>query len=211
MKKLVDMTVTEYIETVASDAPAPGGGSAAALCGAQGAGLAAMVAGLTIGKKKYPLDQELCISVADEGKKLAASLAMQIDRDTEAFNLISAAFRLPKDTDEQKLERHGVIADATLVASEVPFETLQYAHAALILARSLVGHSNANCASDLGVAALNLVAAARGAYMNVMINVPGVEDDARAGELASQSRIMLGECEAMGEEIYRALLAQIEG
>lgn len=210
MMKLVDMTVTEYIDTVASDAPAPGGGSAAALCGAQGAGLAAMAAGLTVGKKKYPLDQELCTAAAAEGKRLAALLRAQIDRDTDAFNLISAAFKLPKETDEQLAARKRAIADATLTATEVPFETLQYAHAALATAKSLVGHSNANCASDLGVAALNLTACARGAFMNVMINAPGVEGP-RAGELVAESRKLLAECEAAGEEIYRALLAQIEG
>lgn len=209
--KLIDMTVSEYLATVASDAPAPGGGSAAALCGAQGSGLAAMVAKLTIGKKKYPDDQELCIRVAAEAETLAKSLEAQIDRDTEAYNLIAEAYRLPKEEAAQKVARQTAIADATLVATEVPFETLRFAHAGLTIAASLVGHSNANCASDLGVAALNLVACARGAWMNVMINVSGVANEVRREEFQAEGKRLLAACEKLGNEAYEALLASIGG
>ena len=95
--KLAEMTVTEYLEILNSDAPAPGGGSASALCGAQGAALVSMVAGLTIGKKKYVDDQALCESVAKQASELKNALLAQVDKDTEAFNLVSAAFKLPKD------------------------------------------------------------------------------------------------------------------
>lgn len=208
--KLVDMTLTGYIEEVMSDSPAPGGGSASALAGAQGAALAAMVAGLTIGKKKYPLDQELCTAAIAEGKRLAEMLRVQIDRDTEAYNLIASAYKLPKEDEKDKIVRFVAIADATLAATEVPFETLQYAHSGLMLASSLVGHSNANCASDLACAGLNLLSCARGAWMNVLINLPGVTNEARAAELGTLGQSMINECEALGEEIYRSLKATVE-
>ena len=207
---LVEMTVNQYLETVASDAPAPGGGSASALCGAQGADLAAMVAGLTLGKKKYPLDQELCAAAVETGKRLAASLTAQIDRDTDAYNLIAAAYRLPKEGDKERIVRSLAIADATMTATEVPYQTLQFANAGLILVESLVGHSNANCASDLGVAALNLLACARGAWLNVCINLPGVTDEARAHEFRTEGKRMLEQCEARAAAAYEALRAAVE-
>ena len=209
--KLIGMTVSDYLLSVASDAPAPGGGSAAALCGAQGSGLAAMVAKLTIGKKKYPDDQELCVRVAHEAENLANALEAQIDKDTEAYNLISAAYKLPKETDEEKASRRKAIADATLVATDVPFETLRMARQGLLLASSLVGHSNTNCASDLGVAALNLTAAARGAWMNVLINVSGVSNESRKEEFLNAGKRLLTECETLGKETYAALLSSIGG
>ncbi len=208
---LVDMTVKEYLETVASSAPAPGGGSASALCGAQGAGLAAMAAGLTLGKKKYPDDQELCAAAVETGKRLSESLTRQIDRDTEAFNLISAAFQLPKGEEKERIVRSLAIAEATLVATEVPYETLQYANAGLILVESLIGHFNTNCASDLGVAALNLLACARGAWLNVLINLPGVTEEAKAEEFRVEGARLMAECEQRASGAYEALRALIEG
>ena len=209
--KLIEMTVSEYLASVASDAPAPGGGSTAALCGAQGSGLAAMVAKLTIGKKKYHDDQELCIRVASDAEILAKTLEAQIDKDTEAYKLIAAAYKLPRKTEEEKALRKKAIADATLVATEVPFETMRMAQQGLVLVSPLVGHSNVNCASDLGVAALNLTAAMRGAWMNVMINVSGVTDEVRKEEFLKQGEHMFKECETIGKETYAALLASIGG
>lgn len=209
--KLIDMTVTEYLATVASDAPAPGGGSAAALCGAQGCALAAMVAKLTLGKKKYPDDQELCIRVAKEAEELAKLLEAQIDRDTEAYNLIADAYRLPKEDEAQLAARKAAIAAATLAATNVPLETLRFAHEGLSCVSSLVGHSNANCASDLGVAALNLTACARGAWMNVLINLPGVAQGDRPEECRAEGVRLIAQCERLGEAAYRALLAPMEG
>ncbi len=209
--KLTEMTVQTYLETVASDAPAPGGGSAAALVGAQGCGLASMVAKLTIGKKKYPDDQALCERVAKEAEALARALEAQVDRDTEAYDGIAAAYKLPKEGEEQSAARRAAIAAATLVATEVPMETLRFVHGGMALAFSLVGHSNANCASDLGVAALSLAAAARGAWMNVLINLPGVEDETRAASLCEEGRALLETCEAQGREAYASLLASIGG
>ena len=159
---LSEMKINDYIDLLASDAPAPGGGSASALCGAQGAGLCAMVAALTLGKKKYEEHQELCRDVYEQARMLSERMCALIDEDTEAFNRVSAAFKLPKDTDEDKAARKTAIAEATLGATMVPLDTLHRAHDGLELAKMLIGKSNTNCASDIGVAALNLVSCARG-------------------------------------------------
>ena len=205
--KLVDMTVTSYIDLLNSDAPAPGGGSASALCGAQGAALVSMVAGLTIGKKKYPDDQELCAEVAVKASKLKDALLAQVDKDTEAFNLVSEAFKLPKETDEQKAARSKAIADATLVATQVPFETMTLCLEALHFSKSLVGHSNTNAASDLGVSALNLITCMKGAWLNVLINLGGVKDVAKANDFRTKGEEMVAAAQKEAEEIYQATLA----
>lgn len=204
--KLVDMTVTSYIDLLNSDAPAPGGGSASALCGAQGAALVSMVAGLTIGKKKYPDDQELCMEVAKKASELKDALLAQVDKDTEAFNLVSAAFKLPKETDEEKVARSKAIADATLVATEVPFQTMQLCLKALHYSKCLVGHSNTNAASDLGVSALNLITCMKGAWLNVLINLGGVKDEAKACEFRTQGEEMVATAQKEADEIYQAIL-----
>ena len=162
---LSEMKINDYIDLLASDAPAPGGGNASALCGAQGAGLCAMVAALTLGKKKYEEHQELCRDVYEQARTLSERMCALIDEDTEAFNRVSAAFKLPKDTDEDKAVRKAAIAEATLGATMVPLDTLHRAHDGLELAKMLIGKSNTNCASDIGVAALNLVSCARGAWL----------------------------------------------
>ena len=173
---LSEMKINDYIDLLASDAPAPGGGSASALCGAQGAGLCAMVAALTLGKKKYEEHQELCRDVYEQARTLSERMCALIDEDTEAFNRVSAAFKLPKDTDEDKAARKTAIAEATLGATMVPLDTLYRAHDGLELAKMLIGKSNTNCASDIGVAALTLVSCARGAWLNILINLGGISD-----------------------------------
>ena len=203
---LSEMKINDYIDLLASDAPAPGGGSASALCGAQGAGLCAMVAALTLGKKKYEEHQELCRDVYEQARTLSERMCALIDEDTEAFNRVSAAFKLPKDTDEDKAVRKAAIAEATLGATMVPLDTLHRAHDGLELAKMLIGKSNTNCASDIGVAALNLVSCARGAWLNILINLGGIAD----AEIRAKGEKILAECESMGGDIYAAILKQTE-
>ncbi len=205
--KLSEMTVTSYLDVLNSDAPAPGGGSASALCGAQGAALVSMVAGLTIGKKKYPLDQELCVEVAEKASKLKDALLAQVDKDTEAFNLVSAAFKLPKETEEEKALRKKAIQDATLIATQVPFETMKLCLETLRYTKSLIGHSNTNAASDLGVSALDLIACMKGAWLNVLINLGGLEDGELAKVFRAQGEEMVATAQKEAEEIYQATLA----
>lgn len=205
--KLAEMTVTSYLDLLNSDAPAPGGGSASALCGAQGAALVSMVAGLTLGKKKYPDDQELCAEVAKKASALKNALLAQVDKDTEAFNLVSAAFKLPKETEEQKAARSNAIADATLVATQVPFQTMKLCLEVMQYAKALIGHSNTNAASDLGVSALNLITCMKGAWLNVLINLGGLKDGSAAAKFRTEGANMVAAAQTQADEIYAATLA----
>ena len=110
--KLAELTVTGFADIVSSDAPAPGGGSVSALTAAQGIGLVGMVAALTIGKERYRDFEAVCIAAKAEADALCEKLTLAIDKDTEAFNLVSAAYKLPKDTEELKAARSKAIADA---------------------------------------------------------------------------------------------------
>lgn len=203
------MQVKEYLDVLKSDAPAPGGGSVSALAGAQGVGLFMMVADLTIGKEKYADFQEVCLSAKEKGMTLYTSLFEGIDKDTEAFNLVSAAFKMPKATDEEKAARSAAIAAGTLVATEVPFTTMQYCMEGLKIAESLVGHSNPNAASDLGVAALNLLAGVRGAWLNVRINLPGVKDAEKKEYFEKTGSEIHEEAEKIANKIYSQILAEL--
>ena len=206
--KLADMTVTDYMELLGSDAPAPGGGSASALVGAQGVGLFTMVAGLTLGRKKYLDFTDNCNMIIERGKPIQAELIAQIDRDTEAFNLVSAAFKMPKETDEEKAARKAAIHDATVVATNAPMYTIELCHKGILLGRELIGKFNTNCASDLGVGALNVRAAAYGAWLNVLINVGGL-DEQTAEEYKAKGKALLEEIDEAFEAIYSETLANM--
>lgn len=209
--KLIDMQVKDYLDVLASDAPAPGGGSAAALCGAQGTGLVTMVAGQTVSKKRYEAEWPIAAKVIEEGKPLYEALTAQIDKDTDAYNLVAAAFKMPKETDDEKAARRTEIAKATLVATEVPFETLRLSVSALELADTMLGHYNTNCASDLGVGALNLNTCAHGAWLNVLINLGGVKDEERAKFFDEEGKKLIARADELTAKIRKAVDADIMG
>ena len=204
--KLVDMKITEFLDMLKSDAPAPGGGSASALSGAQGCALLMMVADLTLGKEKYRDFEEICLQAKKKGQSLYEELRASVDRDTEAFNLISAAFKLPKDTDEEKAVRRAAIADGTLTATEVPFNTMKLGFEALKLVESLIGKSNPNCSSDLGVGALHLKACIEGSWLNVKINLPGVKNEEKAAYFEKEGRSMYEASEKIAAECFDKVL-----
>jgi len=204
--KLVDMKITEFLDVLKSDAPAPGGGSASALSGAQGCALLMMVADLTLGKEKYRDFEEICLQTKKKGQSLYEELRASVDRDTEAFNLISAAFKLSKDTDEEKAVRRAAIADGTLTATEVPFNTMKLGFEALKLVESLIGKSNPNCSSDLGVGALHLKACIEGSWLNVKINLPGVKNEEKAAYFEKEGRSMYEASEKIAAECFDKVL-----
>lgn len=204
--KLIDLKLNEYLDILISDEPAPGGGSVSALAGAQGAALMAMVCDLTIMKKKYADVHEFCGKMKTEAEQLYRDLSAAIDKDTDAYNLVAAAFRMPKETDEEKAARKQAIADGTLEATKVPFGVMQMAMKGLELADKLYGHFNTNCASDYGVGVLNFMACIRGAWLNVKINLPGVKDEAFAKAAEAEGKEIM----AKGEEIAARLYAKIE-
>lgn len=202
------MTVKDYLDLLKSDAPAPGGGSVSALSAAQGVGLVAMVADLTIGREKYAEYEEVCKAAKEEALKLYSELVAGIDKDTEAFNKVSAAYKLPKNTDEEKAARSAAIREANVGATEVPFETVKLCLEGLKVTETMVGKSNPNAASDLGVAALNLMAGIRGAWLNVKINLPGIKDEALKAKFETGAQ-MVDEAYVLANRIYEEVLASL--
>lgn len=207
--KLVDMKVNEFLDTVKSDAPAPGGGSVSALSGAEGCALFMMVADLTLGKEKYADYQEICEKAKEDGKDLYENLTKSVDRDTDAYNLIADAFKMPKETEEEKAARKKAIATGTIVATEVPFRTMQLGYEAIKTAATLVGHSNPNCASDLGVAILQLKSCVYGAYMNVLINLPGIKEEDKIKYYSEEGKKMYDAVTKISAKCYEDILKQL--
>ncbi len=206
--QLADMTTKDYLKLLASDAPAPGGGSVSALSAAQGAALTAMVCDLTIPKEKYAAFRETCEQVKRDILSVLDELIVAIDKDTEAYNKVSAAFKMPKDTEEQKVARSAAIREATVEATKVPYRTMELCLAGLSITQRAVGRSNPNAASDLGVAALNLLAGLKGAYLNVKINLPGIKDEETRASFAAAAA-MAEEAEQKAAGIYEEVLAAL--
>ena len=207
--KLAELKTAEFVDLLASDAPAPGGGSAAALEGALGAALTAMVCGLTVGKKKYAEFQEL----AEEAQKKATGLKVRfvdvMDRDTEAFNVVSAAFGMPKATDEEKAARSAAIQEGLKGCTKTPFEMMELAAETLELTASVLGKSNDSAASDLGVSALSLRAAIQGAWLNVLINIGSLKDTALAEDYRAKGEALLAKALPLADEIYSTVVSQM--
>lgn len=202
MKALYDMTVKEYLEAVASSSPAPGGGSAAALSAAQGAGLVSMAAHMTKGRKKFLEHTALYEEIADRCSEIAGELTRQIEADTEAYNRVAAAYKLPKESDEQIAGRRAAITEASIYAAQVPLKTMELAVCGLGEALRICDRFNTNCASDLGVAVLNLLAGARGAWMNVRINLAGMESE-EAKRLKSAGEEFMKEARGCSETVLQ--------
>lgn len=200
--KLAELKTSEFVDLLASDAPAPGGGSAAALEGALGAALTAMVCGLTVGKKKYAEYQELAEEAQKKATDLKARFVDVMDRDTEAFNVVSAAFGMPKATDEEKVARSAAIQEGLKGCTKTPFEMMELAVETLELTASILGKSNDSAASDLGVSALSLRAAIQGAWLNVLINIGSLKDTALAEDYRKKGEALLAKALPLADEIY---------
>jgi glutamate formiminotransferase / formiminotetrahydrofolate cyclodeaminase len=181
---LASMNLVDFCAELASDSPAPGGGSIAALNGALSAGLSAMVGNLTFGKKGYEEARAEMESVAEKAQPLKDYFIEAIDKDTEAFNGLMAAFALPKKTDEEKKSRQEAIDDATKGATLVPFSVLEKSQAAAELALAVARRGNRNSLSDAGVAGLTAAVCAEGALYNVLINT----QEMAAGPFRSETR-----------------------
>ena len=200
---LTTKTLNEFIDEVASSSPAPGGGSVAALAGALGAALTAMVSNLTIGKKKYLGVQEEMESVLKQSETLRASFAQLIDDDAEAFNTVMSAFNLPKETEEEKTRRSEAIQRATKAATEIPLQVMQLCERALALTQAAAEKGNVNSISDAGVAALMLHAACLGAKLNVQINLGSLKDSAFVQETTSRTETISKRVESTSRDILK--------
>lgn len=202
---LRELTVKDFIYETASDSPAPGGGSIAALSAASAAALIEMVANLTIGKKGY----EEVTAQMEEIKKTASQykdkFVNYIDEDSNSFNKIMDAFKLPKETDEQKAERTKVIQTAFKGAATVPLNVGKEAFELLELAKTVVLKGNQNAVTDGAVAAMSARTAVHSAFYNVKINLGSIKDEAFVQDAQKQMK----EIEEKVDSIEKEILSKV--
>ncbi len=208
--RLVDMSVTGFANETSSDSPAPGGGSIAALAGALGASLGTMVANLSAGKRGWE-ERVAEFSVwAEKGQQLKDRLLFLVDEDTRAFDAIMQAFGLPKDTPEQVAERKAAIQEASKYATLTPYYTMQAAYDCVELLQEMAEKGNPNSLSDVGVGALCIKTAVRGAWLNVITNASGLTDKTWAADIVEKARAIWQKkhpaCDAIVEKIEAKLL-----
>jgi formiminotetrahydrofolate cyclodeaminase len=191
----------EYLDEAASNAPTPGGGSVSALAGALGTTMASMAGNFTVGKKKYAEVEEEVKGLLAELDAARAELLAATQSDTEAYSGVGAAYGMPKSTDEEKAARREAIQAALEAAMQPPLEAVRSCTAALRATRRLLDIANKNLITDVGVAGLLLDAAARGAYLNVAVNLNGLKDETLVSKTEDECARLLEECERLGAEV----------
>jgi len=207
--KLIDLSVQEFVRDLDSPKPAPGGGSVSAVAASMGIALSRMVGHLTIPKKKFKrLDestQEKVIEAHESIKEKEKQLMDLVDEDTEAFNAIMSALKMPKDSEEEKKARSEAIEKATYKATTVPLEIAELAYDALGAIEPILKHGNKHAISDIGVGALMLYAGLEGAVLNVKINLGSLSDDAFKEKVSSKIETFLKEGKRLQEETLKAV------
>ena len=200
--KLTDKPVTNFLDELASNAPAPGGGSVASLSGALGAALVSMVCNLTLGKKGYEDAQADITDLLSRSEALRQELTDLLEADVAAYTGYSNAAKMPRDTDEQKAERAQAMQEALKVATDVPLRIAEAAVRVMDLCMPAAEKGNKWAVSDAGVAVLMAEAALRSAALNVLINLGSLKDAAFAADRKAKLDNLLAGKGAMRDEIY---------
>ena len=175
---LTELTIKEFINKVISNDPVPGGGSVSALNGALAGALAAMVANLTIGRKKYAEVNDVMVELSSRFEKLSSRLIEDVDRDSDAYNRVFAAFKMSKDTDEEKQVRSEAIQRETKYAAQVPMEVARAVYEVLPMIDTVAQKGNSNAVTDACVSMMCARTAILGALLNVRINLTSIKDEA---------------------------------
>lgn len=191
MAKLIKQNIKVFLDELASSSPAPGGGSVAALSGALGAALSSMVCNLTRGKQGYEAVQDHIGETFKKSEELRADLTELIDRDTEAFNLVMKAIKMPKETEEQKKDRKNALQTAFKHAAEVPLETTRKCVQILDVARVVAEKGNKNSISDAAVSALMAQTGVQAAMLNVRINLSSIKDSNYVQQVSTELHDLL--------------------
>ncbi|MCK4421731.1 glutamate formimidoyltransferase [candidate division WOR-3 bacterium] len=199
--RLIDLSIKDFTEDLSSDSPAPGGGSAAAIAGSLSASLIAMVGNLTFGKKKYKDCWEEAEKISEEAQLLKQEFLDLCDEDTEAFNQLMKAFKMKKDTEEQKKKKSEAIQVATKKATEVPLTVMRKTLKAIELSEKIARIGNVNAISDAGVACEMAYASARAAALNVKINLSSIEDEEFCKEAEKEQGQILKDIERLRDEV----------
>jgi formiminotetrahydrofolate cyclodeaminase len=203
---LVDLTVKELLDKTASNEPVPGGGSISALNAAIAASLAEMVAGLTVGRKKYEDKEEAMERIIVSMSTLRDGFMHDIDADSDAYNCVFSAFKMPKDTEEQKEARAAKIEASTKIASEIPMRVARKACQMMDSIAEVATDGNQNAVTDACVAMMAARTATLGAILNVKINLGSLKDR----EFADNMRAECDKLEAAAIEKEKTLLDKIK-
>lgn len=210
---LVEKTCKDFVAQVASNEPAPGGGSVAALAASLGAALTAMVGELTVGRKKYESLSDDEKKAVDESlaavKPLISKLNDLVDEDTNAFNDFFEAMKLPKETDEEKAARKSAMQEGIKKAVVVPHDTAKTSLEVLKQQKALALYGNQNAITDAGVGALLACAGVEGAAFNVLINLGDVDDQEYVENMKKECAQLVAEAKELRDEtiaiVYKAL------
>ena len=206
---MLEKKTTEFLEVLSSAEPVPGGGGASAAVGAFASALGMMVANLTVGKKKYADVEEEIIDIRGQLEVLREELVTLTDKDAEAFEPLSRAYGLPKETQEQKEEKERVMEKALYEASIVPLQIMRTVSKVIGLLKILGEKGSRIAVSDVGVAVLFARAALEGASLNIYINTRLMKDREQAEKLNRESDEFIQEARTLQEEIYAGVLAKI--
>ena len=210
---MTQMTLVDFLELTASDAPAPGGGSVAALAAALGAALGKMVLCLSYGKKSYealPEETRKSLEAAgDDLVELRGRFLGLIDKDTEAFMGYMKALKMPKATDDEKAARSAALAAAALASTRAPLDTVETCVDCARLLPQIAEFGNKNAVTDAGVASLMCRAACESAIFNVKINLPSVKDEAFVKEAGERCDKALKEIDKLNASICKTVYSRI--
>ena len=201
----MEKNIDKFLEALASSAPTPGGGGAAALCGALAIALGNMVGNLTLGKRKYADVQEDIAALNSRAEALRADVVALIDADAEAFAPLSRAYGIPKD-DPSRAE---VMETALKRAAEPPLEIIRKCAKALDLIAEYAAKSSALAISDAGCAAALAIAAMKAAALNVRINTKSMADREAASEMNAEAAGLCENYEKEAEEIYQNVYGRL--
>ncbi len=203
---LADKTLKAFLDETASKAPVPGGGSIAAMSAATAAALTEMVANLTIGKKGYDDVQEEMAELASTLPNVRNGFIADIDRDADAFNKVMDAFKMPKETDEEKAERRQAIQDGMKNAATVPLEVARNAFGIMEFAAKVVEKGNKNAVTDGAVAAMMARTAVLSALFNVKINLGSIKDEEFVKKVSEE----VSQLESEVQEVEKKILSKVE-
>ncbi len=201
--------IKNFLESVASKSPAPGGGSVSACAGALAGALSGMVCRLTVSKKKYANVKDELSELMMKADGLRDELFDLITEDAAAFDDVMAAMKRPKDTEEQQKSRDEAIQKATITATKVPLKVMQKSYEAIKCARVVADKGNVNSLSDAGVSALMGRAAVMGAYMNVCINLPGIENEKVRSEITERAEQIRTDAVDLADKIESDVLKRL--
>lgn len=207
----IERSCTGFIDVLASSAPVPGGGGAAAMVGALGVALGSMVGNLTLGKKKYEDVQADIKIILIKAEKLQKELLSLVEKDAEVFEPLSKAYGLPKNTEEEKKKRDEVMEEALRLACSVPMEIMEKAMEAIELHEELAEKGTRIAISDVGVGVLFCKSALMGASLNVFINTKLMKDKDYAAGINTKVEETLKTGAERADKVYKAVEAGIKG